>query len=570
MAGMKSAYLDNGGDNEPEDQGWAIERLANADGSVRFSRVPLGRRYLAVTDSIGTMRMNFAGPLTTDQEVVVVLTPDRNDILLRGRIVDEERHPVIAQRFQVQVRGPQFRSSSAFATGASGDFLVLLGPSRGDNRVDQLGFVPVGREGVQKRVDAPPRELRVGVEDLGELVLGSGTLLAAGQFRRGGLPHEKRVSFWIERRDTTTGRGERWRRQQGTMNNQSEDRFEVRGTLPPGSYRLRFHAEGCLPIEPLPFDIGATSLIVNIGVGHPLAASVLLPEQTPETDLAAVLVPEDAAGKVAPAQNDDRQAQARPWGGEGGRYNLQWNALPAGSYALELRLWTQASPLVTVPDVQVPPPEGGDPRLVDIDLRTLVRVLRIELLDPHGKLLEEADGVAFLAGQDPQAEWLGYRLDNASARLLVKPGPIEFLVAVEGHRPTPALATGDLLRVRLDAWPTIALTFPDMPVLPPRVSLSASFEPSEQSSLRYRSQGNSGRRNDLLRARSHATVVDGKAEVPIGDGPHTLHLRLHGNRRSAALELPKHQFLPTDAQARIVVPPEQWQKALEIVKQPPK
>lgn len=569
MPGMKSAYLDNA-EGENDEQGWAIEHLADADGWVRFPRVPLGRRYLAVTDSIGTMRANFAGPLATDQEVVVVLTPDRNDILLRGRIVDEERHPVAAQRFQVQARGPQFRSSSAFATDASGGFLVLLGPARGDNRVDQLGFVPVAREGVQKRVDAPPRELRTGVEDLGELVLGSGALLAAGHFRSGGLPHQKRVSFWVERRDTTTGRGERWRRQQGTLYNQSEDRFEVRGTLPPATYRLRFHAEGCLPIEPVPFAVGTTDLTVEIGVGHALAASVLLPEQTPESDLVAVLVAAEPAGKVSNARgNAGRQPEARPWGGEGGRYNLQWNALPAGSYALELRLWTHASPLLTVPDVQVPAPAGGDPRLVDVDLRALVRVLRIELLDTNGKLLEEADGVAFPAGQNPRAEWLGYRID-ASQRLLVKPGPIEFIVTVAGHRPTPALATGDVLQVRLDAWPKVALTFPDLPALPPKVSLIASFEPTEKSDLPYRSQGNTGNRNDLMHARGHVAVVDGKADVPIGDGPHTLRLAMRGNRRSTALELPARQFLSTDGQARVVVPPEQWQKALEIMKQPPK
>jgi hypothetical protein len=58
--------------------------------------------------------------------------------------------------------------------------------------------------------------------------------------------------------------------------------------------------------------------------------------------------------------------------------------------------------------------------------------------------------------------------------------------------------------------------------------------------------------------------------VPIGDGPHTLRLRLQGNRRSMALELPARQFLSTDGQARVVVPPEQWPKALEMMKQPPK
>jgi hypothetical protein len=39
------------------------------------------------------------------------------------------------------------------------------------------------------------------------------------------------------------------------------------------------------------------------------------------------------------------------------------------------------------------------------------------------------------------------------------------------------------------------------------------------------------------------TVADGKADVPIGDGPHTLRLRLQGNRRVWTLELPERQFL---------------------------
>ncbi|HEX6812886.1 MAG TPA: hypothetical protein VF384_14780 [Planctomycetota bacterium] len=549
-----------------------LEQLADPDGWVRFPRVPLGGRYVAATDTdgVGDLRATFDGPRTDGEEVVVVLTPGQDEILLRGRIVDEDRRPVADQRVHLQARGPQFRAICRLTTDAAGAFLVVLGRASKDNRVDQLSFTLARRDGAPKRADATPRELRVGVEDLGDLVMSTGALVAAGRFESGGAPHKQRVQFWVERREQSP-RGERWRRQ-STMNHQAEDRFEVRGTLAQGTYRLSFHSDDSLPITPIPFAPGAADLTVNVRTGHELAACVLLPASIPESDLAAVLV---AAGSAAAAtagenagRNDDRQ-QARPWRADGERYNLQWNALAPGSHSLELRLWTHATPLIVVPDVQVPGPAGGDRRLVDIDLRKLVRVLTVELLDANGQPLADAEGVIFPAGQDPRAEWFGYRIEGPSSLLLTKPGPLEFVVIAEGHRPTPALATGDNVQVRLEPWPTIALTFSDMPQLPSKVIATATFEPAEKDSLRYQSQGGSGMREELMRRRP-VTIEDGRATVPIGDGPHRLELSLYGNRRWAEVTVEARQFLSTDGQAHIVVAPEQWQKALQVVEQPPK
>jgi hypothetical protein len=59
--------------------------------------------------------------------------------------------------------------------------------------------------------------------------------------------------------------------------------------------------------------------------------------------------------------------------------------------------------------------------------------------------------------------------------------------------------------------------------------------------------------------------------VPIGDGLHTLHLEVAGNRRSHTIDghEPRH-VLPTAGEVAVTVPAAQWQKALEIVSQPPK
>ena len=573
MPGLTSVWLNDARRREVGGQTFGNQRLVDTDGWARFARVPLGQAYTATTSDVGDLRTEFTGPMAADQEVTVILAPTKDEILLRGRIVDSNRVPVCA-RLEVQARGPQFRAYKSLKTDAEGAFLIALGRAGKDNRTDQLWFAASRRGSAPLRVDVPPRELRAGVEDLGELVLGSGTLLAAGRFLCGDQPFTKNVQIWIERLEPATGdRPERWRRQPGTMPHQTDDTFEVRGTVPPGSCRLSCQSDRALPVEPIPFQLGATDLVVQVRAGQELAASALLPSEVPNDHVTAVLVPEKpvAPNATGPDRNPQRNT-AQPWALETGeRYNLQWQAVAAGSYTLELRLWAVPTPLVRITDVQVPGPEGGDPRLVDIDLRPFVRVLTVKLQDVTGKPLRDADGVIFPAGQKADVEWTGYQIDDATTRMLVRPGPLELLVAAERHRPQPVRADGDLVEVRLDPWPTIELMFPDLPPLPPKVTLVAWLQATEKSELAWRSPDRAGKRRDLLGVRDRIEVNGGKATVPIGDGPHALRLSLQGNRRSIEVGgVQPTQFLSNDGAVSVTVPAEQWQKAIELVKQPAK
>jgi hypothetical protein len=227
------------------------------------------------------------------------------------------------------------------------------------------------------QADLSKLPFRAGLHDAGDVVLQPGPLVVAGRLVSGDGPCKEKVQPSVERHEVAEGRSEpQWRRQRDLQfHRDDEGHFEFRGDAQPGRYRLTCNSRNHLPVDPIEFALGAKDLVVNLDTGAPLAASVLVPKDFPG-GLRALLVRD---GEPAPTEpfgwyNESNRLAAYPWSGEAGRYQLQWGSIPPGTYTLQLQLWCDKEPLASIGGVQVPAPKGGDGRLVDIDVRSLVRV----------------------------------------------------------------------------------------------------------------------------------------------------------------------------------------------------
>lgn len=559
-----------------QQRGWRpdyvhLYRPIDADGWVRFAHVPLGREFHASSHGNGTLSTRFTGPIARDQEVTVVITPSTDTMLLSGRMLEAERQPMRHTTFQLDAEGPQIHAYAGFRTDDQGRFLVAVGSSCDDNLVEQLRFENERRGRPPLRLELPPRTLRQGVEDLGDLVMSGGKLIVAGTFLDADGPHRKDVSFWLERFEPTAEPGEAWQGVHDVLQHQDgTGRFELRGDVAPGRLRLAFGTHDKLPMEPVEFEVGAEHLEIRLATGHALAATILQNKGAPAEGLYAVLQP---AGPIADAEQwrrDEDRFRVDPWSEDGERLFLQWPALPAGSYTLALHLWTRAEPILRLADVQVPGPAAGDPRLADIDLRAAVRTVVLSLFGADGRPIESPEGVAFATDQDPAATWQGMQIYDTPTKLLLPAGGTsELLLGLRGFQPRRVLVTGDRLDVRLDPWPTLEIVVAGVPELPAKAKVLAHLRPTTPNEAPYRAQWSRGQRGEYFDVpRQGGEVVAGRATVAVGQGPHRVELELVGFHER--IPLPGAEpglVLPNSGRVQVAVPAPSWTAALEQFEQ---
>ncbi|MBX3462947.1 MAG: Ig-like domain-containing protein [Planctomycetes bacterium] len=546
-----------------------LQQPTEGDGWVRFAWVPIGQRYAITTHDNGLLTTDFQGPASRDEEVTVVLRPSRDSIVLTGRLLAPDGRPLGDRHWWLEARGNDSRYRSGLRTDERGRFAVTLGEPGTE---EPLTMVFEHRCHGQRplRVRVPPRILRPGTEDLGDLVETGGALLATGRFVAEHGPCPRHVFFRVERCLPAVLADQPWRPVHDLLEHQDgTGNFELRGEVQPGRLRLVFGTDDLLPMPAFEFDVGARDLEVPLATGYRLAASAQLAKGLDEDHLFAVLQP---MAEGARATEDRQRYQTAPVRDSETRLDLQWPALPAGRYRLALYSWSALAPLLRIDDVAVPAPEGGDPRLVDIDLRGLVRRVDLVVHGPDGTPIEDLSGVAFPLGQEAAAEWRGAALYGATSQLLLPAaGPQELLVAVYGFRPQRVRCDGDRVAIRLDPWPTVEVQFTPPEPLPAGGTMEVSLVPEAGVDTPYRLRfWNGGSIASLLAAPADgADLVAGRALLPIGDGPHHLELTLvAGQARSLVRVAQPTVVLPTSGRLQISVTQAAWAAALARL-QPP-
>jgi hypothetical protein len=469
----------------------------------------------------------------------------------------------------LRLRGNNVRMMHETRTDDGGRFLVIVGADRRDNRADEICFELTRKGEPTLRVEAPGRMLRPGIDELGDLVLGDGELLAAGKIVAGGKPYLAPISLRIERWDSgELGRGGRWRRVEGALEHKDDQGgFTIRGAAVPGRYRVTPVSQATLPGSPVEFPFGAKDLVLDVHAGFAVAASVLLPPNAQAQFLRACWVPANATDLGG------RDLSVAPSHSNGERHDLQWNALPAGEYSLHVTVFGAVAPSAVIPAVHIPLPAGGDPRLQEIDLRTATHVVMLDLIGPDGPLVDGIDGIAFPVAQADPAVWHGQPLHSPQPRLLLPTGNYELLVCVQGFRPVPVRGGTGRASVRLDRWPTVRVVVAGVPPLPEKARLSVGLVPlQEPQHPMYRTPWSSGSQSEyLVPQQSNRFVQNGVAEVAIGDGAHGLRLTLRANRRNQEIVgVEPAQVLSSAGEIVVRAPAAAWKAALDAVGPPAK
>lgn len=579
-----SAYLGKPGDTNQWNN--ASQIAVDDDGWARFPHVALGGA-LNVLAQVGVADIELAveAPTGNGQEVRAELTTDELYIFT-GRLLGPDgkllTNTTVTADFDLDML---MSGGGQVETDDHGHFLWLL--TKGYRDTAQLKRLMLTQriEGASPlTISLAPREIKRGITDLGDLQFTAGPLVVAGKFEVDSPELQQRVPFTIQRMRELRGRDntERWEDLRTLATAQAPDStFEVRGETQPGRHRILFPAYNHLPIAPIEFVVGTRDLVVPVARGNTLSATCIPPEDLPANQLRGVLKP----NSEVPAEPDMTR-----WGRNNDRYTaaiwgtsdpaqLQWRSLPTGTYTLEMRANALSSPLVSIPDVIVPPPKDGDPRLQNIDLRGKIHTLTVQVsLPPTAKQRNDVP-IVFPMPQANEKEWQGLLARDGALVMPTPPGPTNLLIACEGYKPQRILGAEHEVKVTLEPWPSVDLIFANLPELPKGVTLGVSIH-NRESAKQYRDMRFStdyqsgGIENLLVLSYSSNEVKEGRATVQIGEGSYSIsaYLTSEGNRRPQSFKT----LSPKEIQGgpNLAPIPVQWSEdelraALEELQKPP-
>jgi hypothetical protein len=552
LAGLQMAYHLG-----PKDDAMASNRAAHApidpDGWVRFRHVALGKTlFVMARQSAASVIREVPGPTLPGQEVELAFDLAGESIVITGRLLGEDGEPVASQTVGGTYDATRSSGGVVIQTDAAGRFVWWIagdGARRDATlRLNQLAFEWRSPAAIALRVEVPPRDLVVGTNDLGTLRFGTAELIVGGRFSFD-TPGTARTWFYVKQAAAPPRPSdpEQWEHVHGLMVDVQEDgRFEVRGKLAPGRQRIEVQGTHHLPVAPVEFTIGTRDLVIPVQRGVPLKASCLLPDGISAHLVALRLQPQAAApGDAKPREtmwrHDDpllAQSQAEV----DGATPYAWAALPAGAYTLRVETSGLPEPFLEIPDVVLPLPEGGDPRLQDIDLRERMTALRVRFEWMGTQPPRHKAPVMFLLPQADEQEWLGLPLSDRETVLPMPTRALDLLVACEDFQPVTLRGVLGSATVTMSPWPTVPVTFQGLEALPAGAFLHVSARPpdaGQRDERRYRTMWRRSGLSDLLSLSSGTIEVrDGVVSLPVGDGVHNLavYLTIGEGRRVKSLQ----------------------------------
>lgn len=524
--------------NEPqalESEQRAAWRTSELDGWVCFRHVPLGKRFVARASLAGWIERDLDGPTSAGETIRVEIARPPRDPKITGRLVDESGSPMrdVEGYTRVEWRllggggsggselqsdsDGRFRYGCASASGAEVEYHRL------DFFVDRLNAAPL-------RARLGPRTLSNGTTELGDVVMTPAPVLVAGclQFPPGVRPFQvgfevqhEGPSKWIQGQ---TG----WHRLEGgdvDVRQEDDGRFVVNGDPLPGPWRLQVHSAGKVVCHDVPFEPGQQDLVVPVEIAERLWATLYLPTDLPD-GMRGLLRPESTM-----MQPWDRRTSNLGWlrPHDGLRHAMIWQGLEAGRHTFEVRLDGFAAPLLSIADVVIPAPSGGDPRLLDFDLRPLLQSVTVHVLGAEPNQLAELRAWPRPRYRGPEGSFEGFRAMDGLVRFPAPAKPIDLLLLCKGFQSVLLRDVQSEATVTLQPWPEVQVSLPDMPSLPSGIWLLARLRP-----------GPGGPRDADLQPQESRSVVDGHVALPFGPGDQVLSLTLvrGDDQREFSLPLP--------------------------------
>ncbi|MEZ6038756.1 MAG: hypothetical protein R3F29_14840 [Planctomycetota bacterium] len=555
---LRSLKLHAGPKHDSDASNGALQERVDEDGRAHFRRVALGKTFFVEGHS---WSVQLPGPSMPGQVASQTIDIAEHVFAVSGRLLDENK-PLANMTVSLQFEHGTGSGGGWVETDADGRFLWIPRDLWGDGpklELRELQFVRMPIDEPERRCKVEPRVLHPGRNDLGDLHLVVEPLIVSGRIvfdckgRHAGVGIERFVP------SQNQGQEGRWERVELPWPVVTPDgRFALRGALAPRRYRLVVSTMQSLPVEPIEFAPGTADLEVHVRCGNAVEATCLLAEELDAELLRLELVPTDHAPEPRPTwalmdrfagkpqRRDAERAQ---------RVRFTWAAVEQGRYTLRIS-GASAKPVVEIPDVVLPLPDGGDPRLADIDLLTKLQLLHLRIRRADGT----TDGhsqppTAFLMPQADEQHWRGWSMPQNELLLPVPPGPQEVFLSGPRLRPMTLHGVEGVVEVELQEWPRVELTFVGTELLPEGAQLrvySSQPRPGPSDQRRFSTPWMSGSLSGMLFFNGDsATVENGRAPLRVGDGETNLRVILSIGGHSEGLE----HFTPrkvVDAQPTLV------------------
>ncbi len=493
---------------------------ADVDGWARFPQVALGGAFNVVAwHENGSIVRTVDAPVVDGQELQVDV-PTEGSFVLCGTLLDQDGEPVAGADIRMTYRVDNMGGRTGFSTDGAGRWLCILQAGRTERAALKkflLTWEPT--RGTPLTASAPPRDLRRGITDLGVLQFAPAPLVVAGRLVVDEPTLVCAVRFEVEAlpESVSMARPESWRRVSDLAIASDENgAFEVRGAVTATRHRLVFRGREFEPIAPIEFAVGTKDLVVPVSAGHGLRVTLLLPEGLPPSKVLGLLVPQEQVAMTERVARDDRlQVRAVP----GDSPQLVWRAQAAGRYSLRVLVDAAQAPIVTLDDVVLPPPEGGEAHL-QVDLRQRLRVVRLVVERPA-----ECHYVCvFALPQQDASVWRGASVPGAEVALAVPVQTAELFVLGSDCDPQRVPCPGPQASVRLLPWPKVELRLDGLPALPSGFEYRVRIAPPADDRERaFVADYGAGTIDAMLRLPSNLVAAEGdRAELQVRVGANRL------------------------------------------------
>jgi len=438
-----------------EHQSWLGLRWERArNGVVRFERVGLGLtlEYGADFENTGVIESGSGlGPLRPGEHVKFTLRQSIASPTLTGRITDAEGQPLPGKDLEGDMHSEgtaRNRTRVRLRTDEDGRFHTPIALDPDDASPKSMVISESRRGLVQMVVVDLPAPLSPGENHLGDLVLGGPLLVAGLALTPGGEPAPTAYGF-IDQNDSSREFGSRNRSPFSSISWEADERgrFEVRGNLPVGRYRINAWAptERNWRCEPSLFNSGAENLELRFFRPSSIRGRIIADPEVHLQDLAIQLAQPDGSTGTSPFD-------------DGGEFSLL--ALKPGIYDLEVRHGVNGSLLWSRRGLTLVAEGSLDVGI--IDLRGLLRT-RLTLLDPDGNSVRKAN--IWIMDPDEVRSWgssatsLPVTLLHTSSQAVAWIEAPEFArlkVALNGGEQTVRFAPGFRVAVVLEGLPAEA------------------------------------------------------------------------------------------------------------------
>lgn len=520
------------------------------EGRTRFDHLPLGQDWRATALGIGrSIHGTARGPQLAGQTITIPLPIDARTDLVRGRAIGTDGQPLSMVRLRWLDQAGHARHDTT--TNAEGHFVI---PLRGRNNQEISGELQALGHRYRYyglRAVLPTRPRTAGEINLGDLVFTQSPILAAGKLH--GIEPLPEVYLHVERwnADAEDGRGNFEASRTAGIALDPSGEFRIYENRREGRFRLTAEAEGCEPLAPIEFAAGATNLDIELRRGANGVARFLVHDSL--LAHADLLVCElQAPGSAEFAQwdllvKDDHLV-------------TELRGIPPGQATLRIRPYGHTTPLAVIGPITITAGQPiRDARLDAIDLRDLVRAVRLRLVDASGTLLENVECLAGIAQATRHAEEKLYF--EAGIAMVPAVGLVDLLLLPEDHQPIrhqgPAIDADIVATACLEV--TVHLT--GLPELPPDCVWHAEFKQLGRPSLLAATPGwqdEDWPTNDLHEGQLDDGVMGFLINAP-GDFEVTLSVT---GKRSAQLPTKVRVRLPGAGEHQFAVPTAQLQAEL--------